>query len=87
MISNRSRLSKHITKLGTGNLGVAMQIDGKDEIGQLSRQFNSMVGNINDLMNEVQESNEQKRLMEQKQNEIKFKMMASQINPHFCLMP
>ncbi|MCT1401952.1 sensor histidine kinase [Paenibacillus sp. p3-SID867] len=84
LISNRLlRLSKHITKLGTGNLGVAMQIDGKDEIGQLSRQFNSMVGNINDLMNEVQESNEQKRLMEQKQNEIKFKMMASQINPHF----
>lgn len=84
LISNRLlRLSKHITKVGTGNLGVAMQIDGKDEIGQLSRQFNSMVGNINDLMNEVQESNEQKRLMEQKQNEIKFKMMASQINPHF----
>lgn len=84
LISNRLlRLSKHITKVGTGNLGVAMEIDGKDEIGQLSRQFNSMVGNINDLMNEVQESNEQKRLMEQKQNEIKFKMMASQINPHF----
>lgn len=84
LISNRLlRLSKHITKVGTGNLGVAMEIDGKDEIGQLSRQFNSMVGNVNDLMNEVQESNEQKRLMEQKQNEIKFKMMASQINPHF----
>ena len=88
LISNRLlRLSKHITKVGTGNLGVAMEIDGKDEIGQLSRQFNSMVGNVNDLMNEVQESNEQKRLMEQKQNEIKFKMMASQINPHFSLMP
>lgn len=84
LISNRLlRLSKHITKVGTGNLGVAMEIDGKDEIGQLSRQFNSMVGNVKDLMNEVQESNEQKRLMEQKQNEIKFKMMASQINPHF----
>lgn len=84
LISNRLlRLSKRITKVGTGNLGVAMEIDGKDEIGQLSRQFNSMVGNINDLMNEVQESNAQKRLLEQKQNEIKFKMLASQINPHF----
>lgn len=84
LISNRLlRLSKHITKVGTGNLGVTMEIDGKDEIGQLSRQFNSMVRNVNVLMNEVQESNLQKRLMEQKQNEIKFKMMASQINPHF----
>lgn len=84
LISNRLlRLSKRITKVGTGNLGVAMEIDGKDEIGQLSRQFNSMVGSINDLMKEVQESNAQKQLLEQKQNEIKFKMMASQINPHF----
>ncbi|MFC7678471.1 sensor histidine kinase [Paenibacillus sp. GCM10028914] len=84
LISNRLlRLSKHITKVGTGNLGVTMEIDGKDEIGQLSRQFNSMVRNVNVLMNEVQESNLQKRMMEQKQNEIKFKMMASQINPHF----
>lgn len=84
LISRRLlRLSKHITKVGTGNLGVAMEIDGRDEIGQLSRQFNSMVSSINELMNEVQESNQQKRLLEQKQNEIKFKMMASQINPHF----
>ncbi|MEK3784225.1 sensor histidine kinase [Paenibacillus sp. FSL R5-0810] len=84
LISNRLlRLSKHITKVGTGNLAVAMEIDGKDEIGQLSRQFNSMVGSINELMNEVQESNLQKRRLEQKQSEIKFKMMASQINPHF----
>ncbi|MEK3733405.1 sensor histidine kinase [Paenibacillus sp. FSL M8-0334] len=84
LISSRLlRLSKHISKVGTGNLGVAMEIDGRDEIGQLSRQFNSMVSSIGELMNEVQESNQQKRLLEQKQNEIKFKMMASQINPHF----
>lgn len=84
LISSRLlRLSKHITKVSMGNLELAMAIDGKDEIGQLSRQFNSMVGNVNKLMNEVQESNLQKRRMEQKQNEIKFKMMASQINPHF----
>ncbi|WP_025849541.1 sensor histidine kinase [Paenibacillus ehimensis] len=77
------RLSKHISKVGTGNLGVTMEIDGKDEIGQLSRQFNAMVCSIHELMNEVKESDLQKRRMEQKQNEIKFKMMASQINPHF----
>lgn len=84
LISNRLlRLSKHITKVGSGNLGVAMEIDGNDEIGQLARQFNAMVASINELMRKVQESNRQKRLLEQKQSEIKFKMMASQINPHF----
>lgn len=77
------QLSKHISKVASGNLGAMLVIDGKDEIGQLARQFNHMVRNINDLMNEVQESNRQKNAIEMKQNEIKFKMMASQINPHF----
>jgi two-component system sensor histidine kinase YesM len=77
------RLSKHITKVATGKLDIVLEIDGKDEIGQLSRQFNSMVSSINGLVDEVQESNRQKNLLESKQNEIKLKMMASQINPHF----
>lgn len=76
-------LSKHISKVGSGNLGATLIIDGKDEIGQLARQFNHMVRNINDLMSEVQETTRQKNAIELKQNEIKFKMMASQINPHF----
>ncbi|ASA21525.1 cache domain-containing sensor histidine kinase [Paenibacillus donghaensis] len=76
-------LSKHISKVGSGNLGAMLVIDGTDEIGQLARQFNHMVRNINDLMSEVQETNRQKNAIELKQNEIKFKMMASQINPHF----
>jgi len=77
------RLSKHITKVATGNLDIMLEIDGQDEIGQLSRQVNSMVSSINGLVGEVQESNRQKSLLESKQNEIKLKMMASQINPHF----
>lgn len=77
------RLSKHITKVATGNLDISLEIDGKDEIGQLSRQFNSMVSSINGLVEAVQESNRKNNLLESKQNEIKLKMMASQINPHF----
>jgi two-component system, sensor histidine kinase YesM len=84
LISNRMlRLSHTIAKVAKGNLNVAVEIDGKDEIGQLSRQFNAMVTNINRLMGEVRESNELRNKLESKQNEIKFKMMASQINPHF----
>ncbi|MDH6368753.1 two-component system sensor histidine kinase YesM [Paenibacillus sp. PastF-3] len=76
-------LSKHISKVASGNLEATLVIDGKDEIGQLARQFNHMVRNIKELMSEVQESNRQKNAIQLKQNEIKFKMMASQINPHF----
>lgn len=77
------RLSRHITRVGLGDFDTTLQIDGKDEIGLLSRQFNSMVRNIHDLMEEVTQSNERNRLLEQKQSEIRFKMLASQINPHF----
>lgn len=84
LISSRLlRLSKHINKVALGNLTITMQIEGKDEIAQLSRQFNSMVGSIRALMSEIQESNQQKSLLQQKQTEIKLKMLASQINPHF----
>jgi two-component system sensor histidine kinase YesM len=84
MLTRRmSRLSKHITKVATGNLSTVMEIDGQDEIGQLARQFNSMVSSIHALVHEVQESNRQKHRLEVKQNEIRLKMLASQINPHF----
>ncbi len=76
-------LSKHINRVGTGDFDTALQIDGKDEIALLARQFNSMVRSIHDLMLEVQVSNEQNSLLQQKQNDIRFKMLASQINPHF----
>lgn len=77
------KLSKHINRVGAGDFDTTVQIDGKDEIGLLARQFNSMVRNINELMLEVQTSNNQNILLEQKQNDIRFKMLASQINPHF----
>lgn len=77
------KLSKHINRVGAGDFDTTLKIDGKDEIGLLARQFNSMVRSINDLMFEVQRSNNQNILLEQKQNDIRFKMLASQINPHF----
>lgn len=76
-------LSRHINRVSTGDFDTSIRMDGRDEVGLLARQFNSMVRSINDLMYEVQESNAQNRLLEQKQNDIRFKMLASQINPHF----
>ncbi|NQX59972.1 cache domain-containing sensor histidine kinase [Paenibacillus qinlingensis] len=77
------RLSKEIKKVALGNLSAFSEMEGKDEIGQLSRQFNSMVSSIRDLMEEVSTANLQKNQLIVKQKEIKLKMLASQINPHF----
>ena len=76
-------LYRSISRVGKGDLNVYSEIKGTDEIGLLSRQFNSMVASIRDLMAEVEESNRQQREMELRQRDIKLKMMASQINPHF----
>lgn len=76
-------LSRRFNKLALGNLNVVSQIDGSDEIGQLSRQFNYMVESISKLMKQVVETTEENNQLELAQKEIKLKMMASQINPHF----
>ncbi|QSF44498.1 sensor histidine kinase [Paenibacillus tianjinensis] len=77
------RLSRQLNQVALGNLNVVSRIDGTDEIGQLSRQFNYMVSSINQLISQVIESNEKNSRLEIAQREIKLKMMASQIHPHF----
>ncbi|WP_342547542.1 histidine kinase [Paenibacillus sp. FSL P2-0089] len=84
LTSNRLlRLSRQLNQVALGNLNIVSHIDGTDEIGQLSRQFNYMVASINQLITQVIESNEKNSTLEIAQREIKLKMMASQIHPHF----
>ncbi|OKP67910.1 two-component sensor histidine kinase [Paenibacillus sp. P3E] len=84
LMTNRLlRLSRQLNQVALGNLNVVSQMDGTDEIGQLSRQFNYMVASINRLLSQVVESNEKNNKLEIAQREIKLKMMASQIHPHF----
>ncbi|WP_223830145.1 sensor histidine kinase [Paenibacillus arenilitoris] len=76
-------LNKDLNKVAMGDLNVISNVSGNDEIGILSKQFNNMVVSIRGLMDEVTESQKQKAQLELRQKEIKLKMMASQINPHF----
>ncbi|WP_100405260.1 cache domain-containing sensor histidine kinase [Bacillus solitudinis] len=83
-------LSKRLSTLRTqmdvvaqGNLQPNQVIGGNDEIGQLSRKFHDMTVSIKNLLQEVEDKNNEKRKLEKRQSEIKLKMLASQINPHF----
>lgn len=76
-------LSERIKRVSHGDFDVRMVIDGDDEIGMLSRHLDDMVRNTKQLIQQVKQTNQQKTLLERKQNEMKFKMLASQINPHF----
>ncbi len=76
-------LRQQIGRAAIGDLDTMLDIDGNDEIGQLSRQYNFMIRSIKELIEEVKRTNRQKEQLELKQQEIKLKMLASQINPHF----
>lgn len=66
-------LMKEVEK---GNLDIKCKINRNDELGILSKGFNSMVAQINNLINTLISEQEQKRLAE-------IKILQHQINPHF----
>jgi two-component system sensor histidine kinase YesM len=83
-ISKRvKRISEDMHTVALGNFSFLPSIEGNDEIGQLSRDLGVMVKSINDLVREVYVVNMQKNQLAIRQREIKLKMLASQINPHF----
>ncbi|CAM4122112.1 sensor histidine kinase [Paenibacillus alkaliterrae] len=59
-----------------GDFDIRSEIDSQNEIGQLGRAFNIMVGRIKDLMNQIIQNEEFKRKSE-------WQLLQSQINPHF----
>jgi two-component system sensor histidine kinase YesM len=83
-ISKRvKRLSMDMHKVAMGNFDFKPTIVGEDEIGQLSNDLEIMAKSIKELVHEVYEINMQKNQLAIKQREIKLKMLANQINPHF----
>jgi two-component system, sensor histidine kinase YesM len=59
-----------------GNLSVNIKDDSKDEIGEVARNFNVMVNEIKNLMDNVKNKEIQKR-------DAELKALQAQINPHF----
>jgi len=66
-----------------GDFDVQSNVKGNDELGELSNDLNSMIQSIQTLIHEVYEVRLQKEQLAGKQKEVQFKMLASQINPHF----
>lgn len=61
-------------------------IDGiqyKDEIGQLTSEFNRMSRRINELINDVYVANIQKKDLDLQRKQAQISALQSQINPHF----
>lgn len=69
-------LVKVMNEAKKGNLSVSIADPGGDEIGEVARNFNSMLNDIKVLMDNVKNEEKQKRKAE-------LKALQAQINPHF----
>jgi two-component system, sensor histidine kinase YesM len=65
-----------VRRLGEGSFDVVLPEEGSDEISELTRSFNSMVGQIRDLVEE------RYRLGLEVKN-LELRALQAQINPHF----
>ncbi len=84
MLSRRIRtICDEMHSIASGNLKEKITVDGTDEIGTLSHDLSRMVKSINRLLDKVYIADMQKNRMLARQEEIRFKMLASQMNPHF----
>lgn len=76
-------LRKEMHKVVSGDFNIRKGTEGKDEIGELYDDLYKMIESIKQLIDEVYIQKIQKEQLKSKQKEVEFKMLASQINPHF----
>lgn len=70
------KLVRIMREIKSGNMQLRADINEKGEIGMLSDGFNSLMDKINSLLEEIYIEQKQKR-------ENEFKLLQSQIKPHF----
>lgn len=70
------KLTKAMEAVGEGNLALRSDVETKDEIGTLSREFNRMLDQVNELI---------ERLIEQERlkKDAELEALQYQITPHF----
>lgn len=77
---NNFKVQMH--KAATGDFKLS-EISGSDEITELYKDLNIMINSLQHLITTVYEEQVQKEKLNSRQKEVEFKMLASQINPHF----
>jgi two-component system, sensor histidine kinase YesM len=69
-------LTNQMKLVGKGNFTVRTQVQSTDEIGMMSAQFNKMINQIEQLMEQVKEEQNYKQ-------EAELRAIKHRINPHF----
>ncbi|HEY5584811.1 MAG TPA: histidine kinase [Ruminiclostridium sp.] len=70
------RIKYRMDCISKGNFHLEPKLEGNDEIGELGKGINQLAININQLIDKVKNEENAKK-------ELEFKVLQSQINPHF----
>lgn len=83
-MSNRINiLRQQMHQVVNGDFNIPHKISGNDEIGQLYNDMIFMLKSIKNLINQVYVQKIKEEKLKAGQKEAEFKMLSSQINPHF----
>lgn len=77
------RISGEVSLVVDKNFEISPSIGGNDEFAQVYKTIYAMSADIKQLIAEVYQQNLEKEQLAARQNEIRFKMLSTQINPHF----
>lgn len=78
-----NKLRKQMHLVAIGKYDEVEAIGGNDEIAEIYQELDHMAGDIQNLTSSMVEEKVQKEKLHTRQKEVEFKMLASQINPHF----
>lgn len=77
------RFKSQMQKAAEGNFELDAKLGGNDEISQLYDYLSTMIWRIQSLLAAVYQEKIQAERLKTSQKDAEFKMLASQINPHF----
>ncbi len=84
MTAKISHLASNIKRLSKGDFDIGDVYDEEDEIGELSKKLYEMSRSLSDLMNEnIAIKEKEKKQLVLATEQMKFEVLASQVNPHF----
>ncbi|GAA0394094.1 cache domain-containing sensor histidine kinase [Paenibacillus motobuensis] len=72
------KLQRVVRQFGLGNLDVRLDVKGRDDIAELGRTLNTMLDQLQQLIHDIEQEQEQKRVME-------LEALFMQIRPHFLI--
>ena len=76
-------LKREMHKVGMGNYDIIETFNGSDELMDLFVEMKTMIENIKSRDREIYQDKITKQQLVNRQQEMEFKMLSSQINPHF----